>query len=83
MPAKAVIDHIRALLSTGHVEHAVETALCSALARGKVALIGRRSPGDSAATGEAPRRLLEAVQAAGEELDRLALAVAERPTPEG
>lgn len=68
---------MRSLVRQGHIEHALETALSSALVRGKAALEPYVTAGQPATPEEAARRFLLAVQAVAEELERLALAVAE------
>jgi hypothetical protein len=71
------LDNARALVHGRHVRHALETALAAAGRKG-VAALERQGRWDGQVTPEeSARRFLEAVQAAGEELDRLALAVAE------
>jgi hypothetical protein len=74
---------VRSLVRQGHVGHALETALSAALANGKAALEPYVRAGPPATADEGARRFLLAVQAAAEELDRLALAVVEGDRPEG
>ena len=82
-PAALALSHVRSLVRQGHIEHAPETALSFALVRGKAALLPYATAGQPATPGEAARRFLLAAQAVGEQLERLAPAVAEQAGPSG
>jgi hypothetical protein len=78
-PAVVAFDRVRALARQGHDGHALEVALSAALAKGRVALEPHRraEAGPPATADESVRQFLQAIQAAAEELDGIALAVAE------
>jgi hypothetical protein len=69
-------ERARGLLGMGDVPYALEVARAGAGRKGKAALEKYRRQGRPTTAEEAARWFLEAIQAAAEELDRLALAVA-------
>ena len=83
--AGLTLARVRGLLARGgDVGYVLEVALAAALAKGQAALDRYRWGADVPATAEeARRRFLEALQAAEEELDRIALGVAEGEKAEG
>jgi hypothetical protein len=76
-PPSAIPEHIRGLVRSGDIEYALEVTLFATLDRGEEALEPYQRAGRPATAEEGERRFLLAAQAAGEELDRLALTVAE------
>jgi hypothetical protein len=82
-PDAVTLDRVRELLRHGgDVGYVLEVARSAALAKGKAALDPRWTEGRPAQE-KAARQFLLAVQAAAEELDRLAQAVAEGEKVEG
>ena len=82
MPADITLDRVRGLLRhADDVGHVLEMALAAALAKGQATLDPRWRQAPPTAE-EAARQFLLAAQAAGEELDRLCLAVAEGLGPQ-
>jgi hypothetical protein len=76
-PPHVTLARVRGLLRRGDVPYALEVALAGAGSKGQAARERYWRQGRPATAEEAARRLLEAVQAARAELDRLSLAVAE------
>jgi hypothetical protein len=68
--------HVRSVLSGGNADHALELALSAALEAGRAVLSDyrHRPPAEKFAM---------AIQSAGEELDRIGLAVVQPPEAEG
>jgi hypothetical protein len=81
MLPELALRNVLSLVRQGHVHHTLEHAL-SAAGKSAVAALDKYRSWDGPMTPEkATQRFLEAVQAAREELDRLALAVAEWMVP--
>jgi hypothetical protein len=73
-PTDLLLARVLNLVRDGHVHQAIEVAAAAVQAKGKASLIEVRRPRD---IGTPRQEFLRAVQAAAEELDRIALAVAE------
>jgi hypothetical protein len=82
-PAVLALANVRSLIHQGHVADALETAMRSALVKGKAAVEQYNRAAQPATADAAARQFLQAIQAVAEELERLALAVAEGEKAEG